>query len=87
MKTTATTPSKPKAKAKPRVSTSTRTAGRKKANTGTTPERLRAMIAEEAYLRAERRGFQNGNPVQDWLDAEQEITHRLTLGSGTHSKS
>lgn len=31
------------------------------------------MIAEAAYYRAERRRFQNGNPIQDWLEAEREI--------------
>ena len=33
----------------------------------------REMIQEAAYLRAERRGFANGDPVTDWLDAEAEI--------------
>jgi len=31
------------------------------------------MIAEEAYLKAEGRGFQGGSSVQDWLEAEAEI--------------
>lgn len=31
------------------------------------------MIAESAYFRAERRGFDGGRDVDDWLDAEQEI--------------
>ena len=31
------------------------------------------MIAEAAYFRAERRGFQGGCPIQDWLEAEREI--------------
>lgn len=31
------------------------------------------MIAEAAYYRAERRGFQEGNVLQDWLEAEREI--------------
>jgi len=37
------------------------------------------LIAECAYLRAERRGFM-GNPEQDWLDAEREIDERLLRG-------
>jgi hypothetical protein len=41
------------------------------------PEERRRMIAEAAYLRAEARGFQGGDPVQDWLEAEQEIDIRL----------
>lgn len=32
------------------------------------------MIAEAAYFRAERRGFQGGCPVDDWLEAEHEIS-------------
>ena len=35
------------------------------------------MIAEAAYFRAERRGFQGGDPVADWLEAEAEINARL----------
>ena len=35
-------------------------------------ERVR-MISEAAYYRAEERGFQGGDPEQDWLDAEAEV--------------
>ncbi len=35
------------------------------------------MIAEAAYLRAERRGFTSGDPVDDWLAAEREVDRRL----------
>jgi len=31
------------------------------------------LIAEAAYLRAERRGFQPGQELEDWLAAEIEI--------------
>lgn len=31
------------------------------------------MIAVAAYFRAERRGFNGGDPVEDWLAAEAEI--------------
>ena len=31
------------------------------------------LIAAAAYRRAEERGFQGGDPSQDWLDAEREI--------------
>jgi hypothetical protein len=34
------------------------------------------MIAEAAYYRAAQRGFQGGNPEQDWLEAEREIDRR-----------
>ncbi len=36
-------------------------------------ERRLEMIAEAAYLRAERREFGPGNSVEDWLAAEQEV--------------
>ena len=49
-------------------------------------EQLQQMIAEEAYLRAERRGFQDGNPTSDWLAAEEEITRRLTRNLERHAK-
>lgn len=35
------------------------------------------LIAEAAYLRAERRGFGVGDPLADWLDAEREVDERL----------
>jgi hypothetical protein len=40
-------------------------------------EQRRHMIASAAYLRAERRGFTNGDPVTDWLEAEAEIDAAL----------
>jgi chromosome segregation ATPase len=36
-------------------------------------ESRRKMIAEAAYFRAEHRGFRDGDPVADWLAAENEI--------------
>ena len=41
-------------------------------------EQRNAMIAESAYLRAESRGFQGGDPVQDWLDGEKEVDALLS---------
>lgn len=38
------------------------------------------MIAEAAYLRAERRGFVPGRDLDDWLVAEQEIEARFGAG-------
>jgi len=43
----------------------------------TSGERHR-MIAEIAFLRAERRGFKGGDPVEDWLEAEQEVDSSIT---------
>lgn len=36
-----------------------------------------ALIAEAAYFRAERRGFQAGSETDDWLAAEAEVDARL----------
>ena len=41
----------------------------------------RGMIAQAAYLRAERRGFSGGNEVEDWLAAEAEVDALLSAGS------
>jgi hypothetical protein len=35
--------------------------------------RREQMIAEAAYFRAERRGFEGGDAVRDWCEAEVEI--------------
>jgi hypothetical protein len=35
------------------------------------------LIAEEAYLIAERRGFQGGDTAEDWARAEKQVNHRL----------
>jgi hypothetical protein len=40
-------------------------------------EQRRAMIAEHAYLKAERRGFL-GDPVVDWLESEKEVDALLS---------
>lgn len=42
-------------------------------------EERQRMIAEEAYLIAERRGFQGGDPSRDWAEAEILVNHRLML--------
>ena len=31
------------------------------------------MIAREAYLSAEKRGFNGGDPLLDWLEAENKV--------------
>ena len=36
-----------------------------------------AMIAQAAYFRAERRGFAHGEELDDWLEAEREISRSL----------
>ncbi|MFZ2452390.1 MAG: DUF2934 domain-containing protein [Methylovulum miyakonense] len=41
----------------------------------------RTKIAELAYLKAEKRGFAAGYDMDDWLEAEQELSNRLHNGS------
>ena len=40
-------------------------------------DRRRGMIAEAAYLRAERRGFAPGGEEEDWMAAEAEVDKLL----------
>jgi hypothetical protein len=44
-----------------------------------TAEQREQMIAEAAYYRAEGRGFADGDPFLDWLDAEREIDALLNI--------
>lgn len=37
----------------------------------------REMVARDAYLRAEQRGFNGGDLVEDWLEAEKEVNVML----------
>ena len=47
-----------------------------------TPEARRALIAENAYRRAERRGFEPGHENDDWLAAETEVDALLRAQQG-----
>ncbi|HEX4051557.1 MAG TPA: DUF2934 domain-containing protein [Steroidobacteraceae bacterium] len=44
------------------------------------PERRQSMIAEAAYHLAQRRGFEPGYELDDWLTAEAEVDSALTIG-------
>ncbi|MEN8206857.1 MAG: DUF2934 domain-containing protein [Pseudomonadota bacterium] len=44
---------------------------------GIDAEHRQRLITEEAYLIAERRGFQGGDPSQDWVEAERRVDYRL----------
>ena len=35
--------------------------------------KFREMVAANAYHRAEKRGFEPGHELDDWLEAEREI--------------
>jgi Protein of unknown function (DUF2934) len=45
------------------------------------PAELHARIAEAAYFCAERRGFEPGREIDDWLQAERGIEQALGLRS------
>jgi Protein of unknown function (DUF2934) len=45
-----------------------------------TPDERHRMIAEAAYHRAEQRGFTDGDPLHDWLEAEAQIEIELRNG-------
>lgn len=45
------------------------------------PDQRRALIAQAAYFRAERRGFVPGYEAEDWLAAESEVDTALILGA------
>ncbi len=53
----------------------------KKANDVTKPiitsEERQRMIAEAAYYKAEQRGFQGGNPEDDWIEAAAEVDRMI----------
>jgi hypothetical protein len=36
-------------------------------------DEFREMVAKNAYYRAEKRDFEDGYELDDWLEAEQEI--------------
>ena len=64
---------KPKAKAVTRSPRTNKRTPTKQAIDTTNEEKRFQKIATAAYYRAEKRGFNGGDPVQDWLEAEMEI--------------
>jgi hypothetical protein len=44
-------------------------------------EERRRMISEAAYFIAQRRGFDGGLELEDWLAAEAEVNERLNHGA------
>lgn len=40
------------------------------------PDKFRGMVAERAYFKAEKRGFVAGHEIEDWLEAEQEVSNQ-----------
>jgi hypothetical protein len=48
-----------------------------------TEEQRRVMIAEAAYYMAERRGFESGHELEDWLLAESQLEAATTGGDSS----
>ena len=44
------------------------------------------MIAEAAYYRAERRGFEPGYELEDWYGAERDIERALGADDDTPTR-
>lgn len=40
------------------------------------PDKFRELVAECAYCKAEKRGFEPGHEMEDWLEAEQELLNQ-----------
>ena len=79
-----TAAAEPAQKAEPRQrAPSVKAAAEPEASTAITvsPEVRRAMVAQAAFLRAERRGFLPGGEVEDWLAAEAEVDALLRAGN------
>jgi len=47
----------------------------------------RCMIAEASYYIAERHGFVNNSPVDDWLEAEVLVDRLIESGEAGHGTS
>ena len=85
-------PDKPKAPAKPRAPRAKKAATPKGSTVSAAIEISedvrRGMIAEAAYLRAERRGFSGGHDKEreDWIAAEAEVDALLKAGHGSSAQ-
>jgi Protein of unknown function (DUF2934) len=80
----ATPPPRPRAKSStPRMR---KTAAKVSADVTISEDVRRGMIAEAAYLRAERRGFAPGQEHEDWLAAEAEVDALLKARHGGTSQ-
>lgn len=54
-----------------------RAAGSENSHTEISEQERAEMIAQAAFLRAEKRGFAGGRELDDWLEAEAEINGLL----------
>ena len=91
-KTESASPAGTKSPAKPRAPRAKKAATTKVSNVTATIEISedvrRGMIAEAAYLRAERRGFTGGHEKEreDWVAAEAEVDALLKAGHGSSAQ-
>jgi hypothetical protein len=60
-----------------RRSTSRTSVGQGNPGQSVSPEERRRLIEQAAYFRAQQRGFNGGDPREDWLAAEREINRML----------
>jgi hypothetical protein len=44
-------------------------------------DEFREIVAERAYCKAEKRGFEPGHEMDDWLEAEREISNQFRYWS------
>lgn len=51
--------------------------GKKSKSNGNGSEKRAILIQQTAYFIAEKRGFEGGDPVQDWLMAEKQVDELL----------
>ena len=85
-------PAKAKSPAKPRAPRAKKAATKKVSTASATIEISedvrRGMIAQAAYLRAERRGFTGGHEKEreDWMAAEAEVDALLKAGHGSSAQ-
>jgi Protein of unknown function (DUF2934) len=63
----------------PAVVSAAASALRSDSETEVAPDERSRMIAEAAYYAAERRGFEPGYELEDWLAAEAEVARDLKL--------
>jgi hypothetical protein len=83
-KIAATAPTRARAKSTaPRVP---KAAAKAPARVAISEDVRRGMIAEGAYLRAERRGFAPGHEEEDWIAAEAEVDALLKARHGGTSQ-
>jgi hypothetical protein len=85
-KTAAPAPAPTPKPAKPSTPRVRKTATKAAAVGAVSEDVRRGMIAEAAYLRAERRGFAPGGEHEDWVAAEAEVDALLKARHGGTSQ-